>query len=49
VLDWIYVASSGNLDECNGAIVNGTYTYFVTDSFPFFPHCLKGKTIMRFR
>lgn len=49
VQDWAYVAGSGNLDECNGAMVNGTYTYFATDSFPFFPHCLKGKTVMRFR
>ena len=49
VQDWMYVAKSGNLDECNGAMVNGTYTYFATDSFPFFPHCLKGKTVMQFR
>ncbi|WP_299727085.1 YHYH protein [uncultured Tateyamaria sp.] len=49
VQDWTYVAGSGNLDECNGAMLNGTYTYFATDSFPFFPHCLKGATIMQFR
>lgn len=49
VQDWAYVARSGNLDECNGAMVEGTYTYFATDSFPFFPHCLKGKTVMQFR
>lgn len=40
--DWRYVAGSGNLDECNGAMVNGTYTYFATDTFPFFPRCFKG-------
>ncbi len=49
VQDWVYVAGSGNLDECNGAMVDGTYVYFATDSFPYFPHCLKGKTIMQFR
>ena len=49
VQDWTYVAGSGNLDECNGAMVNGTYTYFATDSFPFYPHCLKGKSIMDYR
>lgn len=49
VQDWSYVAGSGNLDECNGAVVNGTYTYFATDTFPYFPHCLKGASIMRFR
>lgn len=49
VQDWTYVAGSGNLDACNGALLNGTYTYFATDSFPFFPHCLKGKTVMQYR
>ena len=49
VQDWVFAAGSGNLDECNGAMVEGTYTYFATDSFPFFPHCLKGKTITQFR
>ena len=27
VQDWAYVSRSGNLDECNGAMVNGIYTY----------------------
>lgn len=49
VQDWAYVKGAGDLDECNGAMVNGTYTYFATDGFPFFPHCLKGKQIMRQR
>jgi len=49
VQDWEYVEGVGNLDACNGAVWNGTYTYFATDSFPFFPHCLKGETIMRYR
>ncbi len=42
VQDYEYVAGSGNLDECNGAMVNGTYTYFATETFPFFPRCFKG-------
>lgn len=49
VQDWVFKAGSGDLDECNGAMVNGTYTYFATDTFPYFPHCLKGKTIMQFK
>lgn len=40
--DWKHVAGSGNLDECNGASVNGSYVYFATDSFPFFPRCFRG-------
>lgn len=49
VQDFEYVAGSGNLDECNGAMLNGTYTYFATDTFPFYPHCLKGSRITNFR
>lgn len=40
--DFEYVAGSGTLDECNGGQVNGTYTYFATDSYPYFPRCFKG-------
>lgn len=40
--DWEHVAGSGNLDECNGATVDGTYTYFLTDTYPFYPRCFKG-------
>ncbi|MBV1903160.1 MAG: YHYH protein [Marinosulfonomonas sp.] len=40
--DFEYIAASGTLDECNGAFVEGTYTYFATDSYPFFPRCFKG-------
>lgn len=42
VEDYEYVSGSGNLDECNGAVVNGRYVYFATDAFPFFPRCFKG-------
>ncbi|MEL6690365.1 MAG: YHYH protein [Pseudomonadota bacterium] len=40
--DYEYVAGSGNLDECNGAMVNGQYMYFATDTYPFFPRCFTG-------
>jgi len=49
VQDWEYIAGSGDLDECNGAMVDGTYRYFANDSYPYFPHCLKGARVMRYR
>lgn len=48
VQDYTYVAGAGSLDECNGAFVrtkdypNGTYAYFLTDTFPVIPRCYKG-------
>lgn len=48
IQDYQYVAGSGTLDECNGATVktadypSGTYAYFLTDTFPVIPRCLKG-------
>jgi len=48
IQDYQYVAGSGVLDECNGALVKtadypaGTYAYFLTDTFPVIPRCLKG-------
>ena len=30
------------LDQCNGGNLNGRYTYFVTDEYPFIPRCLFG-------
>jgi hypothetical protein len=47
--DYEYVAGSGDLDECNGRVgvtpefPQGTYHYYVTDSYPFIQRCLKGK------
>jgi len=46
--DFTYRAGSGTLDECNGGMVNGTYTYFATDAYPFFPRCFKGKVAKNF-
>lgn len=46
--DYIYVAGSGDLDECNGRsgitpeYPNGTYYYFITQNFPIVPRCFKG-------
>jgi len=46
--DYQYVASSGDLDECNGRVgvtpefPNGIYYYMITDTYPYVPRCLKG-------
>lgn len=40
--DFEYVAGAGTLDECNGGTVDGTYRYFATDAYPFFPRCFTG-------
>jgi hypothetical protein len=41
--DYEFIARSGNLDTCNGGMLNGKYVYFATDTYPYFPHCLYGK------
>lgn len=43
VSDWDYVEGLGQLDECNGIMIDGQYTYFVTDSYPYMSRCLKGE------
>ena len=53
--DYKYVTGAGTLDECNGKITvtpdfpNGTYAYFITDTFPVVPRCLKGTPSSDFR
>lgn len=48
VQDYEYVASLGDLDECNGRVgvtpefPNGIYHYYATDSYPYLPRCVKG-------
>ncbi len=48
VQDYIYYQNSGDLDECNGRFgvtpdfPDGTYHYFLTDSYPFVPRCFRG-------
>lgn len=33
---------NGDLDECNGVFIDGTYAYLLTDEFPYIPRCLNG-------
>lgn len=47
--DWTYVQGAGNLDQCNGGVIDGHYVYFATDTYPFFPRCLYGTDITRIR
>lgn len=42
VEDWEFIQNSGTLDKCNGANINGKYSYFATDTYPFFPRCFWG-------
>lgn len=46
--DWEYTGA-GNLDECNGATLDGQYVYFATDTFPFYPRCFWGDVSADFR
>ena len=43
--DYEHVAGPGRLDACNGGMWGGKYVYFVTDSYPFVPRCLGGKSV----
>ena len=55
VQDYEYVASSGDLDQCNGRTgatpeyISGTYYYVVTSEFPFIPRCFRGTPDDSFR
>ncbi len=40
--DYEYVAGSGDLDECNGMMRNGSYGYYVVDQYPWVLVCYKG-------
>lgn len=40
--DYEYIAGSGDLDECNGMMRNGSYGYYVTDAYPWVLACFKG-------
>lgn len=40
--DYEYIASSGDLDECNGMMRDGSYGYYVTDTYPWVMACYKG-------
>ncbi|REL27813.1 YHYH protein [Thalassotalea euphylliae] len=41
--DWEYVQGAGDLDQCNGMVVDGQYGYFITDSFPWVINCYTGE------
>ena len=43
VSDWEYIEGYGNLDECNGILLNGEYVYFATLGYPYIGRCLKGE------
>lgn len=40
--DYEYVDALGDLDECNGMVVDGEYGYYVTDNYPYILACFKG-------
>ncbi len=46
--DYEFVAGSGDLDQCNGLFTvtpdfpEGTYSYFVTEEFPYVARCVMG-------
>ena len=40
--DYEYVQGKGDLDECNGMTQNGSYGYYVTDSYPWVMGCFTG-------
>ena len=40
--DYEYIENHGDLDECNGMIVNENYGYYITDSYPWVLGCFKG-------
>ncbi len=46
--DFEFVDGSGTLDACNGMMVAGTYTYFATDTYPYFPRCFRGEVPAQF-
>ena len=41
--DFVFVAGSGDLDECNGITIDGQYMYLVTEEFPYVSRCLMGE------
>ena len=41
--DWEYVKGLGDLDECNGIMLDGQYVYLITDDYPYIGRCLMGE------
>ena len=44
--DFEYVAGLGDLDACNGMMVDGQYGYYVTEGFPYAIGCFSGTPIV---
>ena len=40
--DYEYSAAVGDLDACNGMLVDGQYGYYLTNSYPWVIGCYKG-------
>ena len=40
--DYEYKSGTGDLDVCNGMTVNGSYGYYVTDTYPWVMKCFTG-------
>jgi len=40
--DYEHIDGLGDLDECNGMIVNGDYGYYMTDEYPYVLGCFSG-------
>ncbi len=40
--DFVFVEGAGDLDECNGMVINDAYAYVVTDDYPFVGRCVFG-------
>ena len=43
VSDYVFMDGKGELDECNGIEIDGNYSYFITDEYPYISRCLKGE------
>lgn len=41
--DFEYVEGFGDLDECNGIIIDSNYIYLITKEFPYISRCLMGE------
>ena len=41
--DWEYVKGLGDLDECNGVMIDDQYVYLITDDYPYIGRCLMGE------
>ena len=49
IQDWKFAKDSGNLDECNGGMINNKFVYFATESYPFYPRCHWGNVSEDFK